>query len=801
MFSVNRNSHARPCAAPRAVSPLTALLPIWLLGVALFTAADPSATRAQQIPKASSKGGVAELSSSGPQKRQGDLTIADGAVDIHYANQRLQADHVEYNDATNEATARGHVVYDYENEHLEADEAQYNVSTGRGTFLNARGTVKIVRRPNPTVLITDNPLYFEAKTVERFGNDLYFLSAAWVTVCEPTHPKWQFYSAHVRVRVDKTMALVNDNFRLFRVPLVWLPYATLPAGAKVRQSGFWIPEIADSNRKGFVFGDAFYWAPTTWMDTTIGAQYLSSRGSAERGQFRATPWENTTIKYSYFGVVDRGISTVVSAGPPVQTAVVSQGGHEQQLEVKSLLKDNWRFVADVNELSSLTFRLAFADTFGDAINSEVRSAIFLTHNFDGFSFNVASLNDRTFLSLPTAATTTSPATNATSVSLRNAPEVRFGSVEQSPWERVPIYFGFDATVGAAHRADSQIDTPTAVPHTEFAPRATLPIHFGPWLDVTATAALRTTYYGDSLFPGSPQTTPVLSGNSIVRNDGEFKIDFRLPTLERFFQRPKSRKKFKHTIEPYFAYNYVTGINNFSQIIRFDAGSTLTNTNELEYGVTQRLFSKDGDDQPNELISWSVVQKHFFDPTFGGALIAGARNVFQTFDELSPFAFADGPRNWSPIVSDLKLSPRGPVDFEQILEYDTQRGSDGQLITIGTLAKIKAYKDFSFTIADFRLDADPQVLQPRANQIRTLLGYGSPTRKGFNVTLGVSYDITNGSLQNQVVQAGYNGGCCGIVLEYRRIALGQVRTENQWGGALIISNLGRFGNVHRQEKIF
>jgi hypothetical protein len=40
-----------------------------------------------------------------------------------------------------------------------------------------------------------------------------------------------------------------------------------------------------------------------------------------------------------------------------------------------------------------------------------------------------------------------------------------------------------------------------------------------------------------------------------------------------------------------------------------------------------------------------------------------------------------------------------------------------------------------------------------------------------------------------------------VTEYRRIALGQVRTENQWGGALIISNLGRFGNVHRSEKIF
>ena len=33
-------------------------------------------------------GGVAELSSSGPQSRRGDLYIADGDVDIHYGDSR-----------------------------------------------------------------------------------------------------------------------------------------------------------------------------------------------------------------------------------------------------------------------------------------------------------------------------------------------------------------------------------------------------------------------------------------------------------------------------------------------------------------------------------------------------------------------------------------------------------------------------------------------------------------------------------------------------------------------------------------
>jgi len=791
MFSVKCNSDGRDFRAPRSISPAASLLAFAVAAAAFALFGIPS-TRAQQIRKPG-KGGVAELSSSGPQRRQGDITLADGAVDIHYGNQRLRADHVEYNDQTNEAVARGHVIFDYENQHLEADEADYNVSTGRGTFINVRGTVKIERKPNPTVLITDNPLYFEAKNVEKYNNDLYILTSAWITVCDPEHPNWQFFAQHARVKVDKTLALVNANFRLLRVPLVWLPYATAPAGPKVRESGFLIPIIGNSSSKGFVLGDAFYWAPTPWLDTTLGAELLSRRGSAERGHFRAKPWENTSINYSYFGVIDRGVPTVINPGLPTQTTeLVSQGGHEQQLLVVSKLKNNWRFVADWNELSSLTFRLAFADTFGDAINSEVRSSVFLTHNFNGFSFNVAALNDKSFL-------TVNPV--QTSVSLRNAPEVRMSSVDQSPWQNVPIYFSFDSFAGAAHRSDGVIDTPAAVPRLEFAPTVTAPVHFGPWLDVTATATFRTSYYGDSLVPGSILTTPVLTSLGVTRNDGEFGLDFRLPTIQRYFQRSGSNKKFKHTIEPSFAYHYVTGINNFSQLIRFDTDSTLTNTNELQYGVTQRLFRKEGDDQPQELMSWTLVQKHFFDPTFGGALVTGARNVFQTLADISPFAFADAPRNWSPLISDFKLTPGGPLDFEQILEYDTQRGSGGQLITIGTLAKIKPYRDFFFTIADFRLDADPLVLQPKTNQIRTLVGYGSETRKGFNITTGISYDITNNALQNQLVQLSYNGNCCGLAVEYRRLALGQVRTDNQFRVAFIIANIGTFGNLRHQERIF
>jgi len=275
---------------------------------------------------------------------------------------------------------------------------------------------------------------------------------------------------------------------------------------------------------------------------------------------------------------------------------------------------------------------------------------------------------------------------------------------------------------------------------------------------------------------------------------------------------KTRRRYKHTVEPAVTYRYVTGVNRFAQFVRFDSDTTLTNTSEVEYGFTQRLFRKDGDGQPQELISWRIVQKHYFDPTFGGAIVNGQRNVFQALDSISPFAFAFGPRNWSPIVSDFKITPGGPYDLEQILQYDPQIQ---RLVTIGTLLKVKPYREFFATTAFFRMDDNPMLSdlppqpppvlpifqQPLSNQVRGLVGYGSESRRGFNLITGLGYDFENKTLQNQIVQMSYNGSCCGLAVEYRRINLGQVRAENQFRIAFIIANIGAFGNLRHQEKIF
>ena len=731
-------------------------------------------------PRALTSGGEATLEAD-QQREVGKMFYADGHVDVRYQDARLRADHVEYDSEAQVVIARGHVQLDYLTQHVEADDARYELRTGRGIFHHVHGTFALQRRPSPTLLISPNPLYFDAEVAERLDPNTYRIHKAWMTVCDPGHPVWKFYAPSATVRLQRSVRLVNGNFRVFSIPVLYMPYATIPA-EKRRESGFLVPDLGNTSQKGYVLGDSVYWAPLDWLDMTLGANDYTKRGWSQRAEFRMKPWENADFEASYYGVIDRGLEQVDA--PPLK-----QGGHEAKLLFTSELPGGWRAVADLDQLTSLTFRLAWSETFAQAVNSEVRNTTFLTNNFDGFSLNVAALSYRNYLS----------ATPQTSIVLRTAPELRFSSVDQEFFKRLPVYFSFDAFTGAEHRGEdvTPFETPRFVERSEIAPTVTMPLHFGDWFNVTPSFTFRSTYYGGQVLNGA------YLGEGLFRNTEEFSLDMRFPVLERVWDGGDT--KWKHAIEPFAVYSYVSGVNDFGRFVRFDEDETLTDTNEIEYGITQRLFRRKGSGSAQEFITWSLRQKYFFDPTFGGALVPGQPNVFQTLDALTPFAFADTARHFSPIVSDLRVDPGKHFDTQFIVDYDPLRN---RLSAIGTLLKLKPYKESFITLAHFsvlNLPLNPALpplnFEQRSNQIRTLFGYGDMNRHGWNVEAGASYDFTRQEFQNQIVEATYNGNCCGIGFEYRRFSFGTIRNENQYSIVIRIANLGSAGNLRRQEKIF
>ena len=60
-------------------------------------------------------------------------------------------------------------------------------------------------------------------------------------------------------------------------------------------------------------------------------------------------------------------------------------------------------------------------------------------------------------------------------------------------------------------------------------------------------------------------------------------------------------------------------------------------------------------QAREVLTWELAQKYFLDPTFGGALVTGLRNVFTTTADLTGIAFITQPRHLSPLISRLRIA--------------------------------------------------------------------------------------------------------------------------------------------------
>src|SRR5262249_8515866 len=74
----------------------------------------------------------------------------------------------------------------------------------------------------------------------------------------------------------------------------------------------------------------------------------------------------------------------------------------------------------------------------------------------------------------------------------------------------------------------------------------------------------------------------------------------------------------------------------------------------------------------ELFSWELGQKYYFDPTFGGAVVNGFRNVFASTVDFTAIAFLTGPRRFAPLLSRVRINHGGRVSADSELDYDFDR---------------------------------------------------------------------------------------------------------------------------------
>ncbi len=747
------------------------------------------------------------------QTKTGDLYTLDGHIVVLYKQYIVHADHGTFDNATAQLTANGHVVVDGgpSDEHIVADHGTMNLDRHTAHFYVVTGTLGVRSVTHDRFVFTaPNPFAITGDELLELGQDDYQVIRGTMTSCRLPKPDWRMLAKTIFVEDGEARAK-NSIFQFFRVPILYLPYLTHPVDKDQRQSGLLLPLIGNSTQKGFILGDEYYLTLGRSADLTLGLQYFSSRGFSPLGQFRYHGQGEDFVGVRFRALADK---LPASQGG-------DQGGVDIVADARRDVDEHTRAVADVEYLSSYVYRQAFEENFTAAINSEVKSQVYLAHDRDGFSTGARFDRYQNFLS----------DTSGDEIRVLHEPELLLRAVDQPL--PVPgagrLLFGGLATLSALSRSEPGFQTSRLVPRIDLFPHLALPLSGGGWT-LRPQVGLRETFYGRSQNPGPLGVVPTERDATLNRTAFEADVSLRPPTIERDFTMPWVRRLFggdvRHTLEPMLNYKYVTGVGNFSSILRFDENDVLSDTDEVEYGLTQRLFLRHlhprpchGDEAlgPSDTcgsgtldwITWQVAQKHFFNQDFGGAVTPGTRNVLESTLDFTGVAFLTRARSSSPTISRLRLRTSSATDLEWDLDYDVNRG---RIQSSNVFATYRLH-DYFFSLGDARLHnigvrgtSDSTVTTSSStisnfNQLRLAAVYGSPVKKGLSAGVNLGYDFGLSQVQYLGAQTGYNRDCCGFAFEVRRYSLGNVRDDTQYLFSFTLAGVGSAGSLRPNIRVF
>ena len=683
-----------------------------------------------------------------------------GNVDVHYGIYRLQANEVVIYEAENKMVATGSVIFDQgDDQRITGANAEWNYKTKLGWFEDATGFTNQTK--DGTVI------YFKAQRVERVSLDVIVVTKGEFTACEEAVPKWSFTADKATIKTNDKLRLKNARFRVKNVPLAILPFASIPIKEKDRSSGFLTPTAGYSGRKGFRLSTAYYQTLGDSADVTLRGDVYAKRGFGYGLDLRTRANSRSYFNFGFYSVADR----VLGHGP--DTAHPDQGGSIIYADGVHYFPNGFTAAVDVRLTSSLAFRQEFSDGIQQIISPIEVSQVFINKSWGDYTLNLLSRSQ--VISIPNVREKT-----------RNLPSINFEKRPAMLSFLKGVYFSFKTGLEGVSRREEVDDpvlyrqmtgtdpvvTPSLAQRLDVYPEVTVPFRTK-YFNFTATGAARVTYYSNSF-----DDMRRVVGKDVIRKYGEFTFDVRPVALAKNYYAKDKTFRFRHVIEPFLTYRRVGGIDNFNKIIRFDYVDTATNTNEIEFGVTNRFYTRKygeavtteaqkklvalikqrgavpyeqtaksplrtsdawpigaGDEgtvdakngtlsiQPYEVFTVTVRGKYFFDRTFGGALIPGQRNQIEPITALSFYTFGGVPRRFSPLNVDATYRPQRTVYVNTRLDYGMS--GDGLRDISATVgfdkSFVKFFQTFYYTRAVTLMPSLAQYADPSGKEAGTLRG--------------------------------------------------------------------------------
>jgi LPS-assembly protein len=740
------------------------------------------------------------------------ISVYSENVDVHYGIYRLQADKITIYEAEGRMVAEGSVVFDQgEDQRITGSKGEFNYRTKLGYFADSTG---FTNQTNDGTVI-----YFTADRVERVSLNEVIVTKGQFTACEDNIPKWSFTADSAVISANDRIKLKNAKFRVKNVPILPVPFASIPIKRRDRASGFLTPTFSTSGSKGLRLSTAYYRTLGRSADVTFRGDLYSSRGFGYGLDLRTRANSRSFFNFGFYVVQDRILGHKTDADHP------DQGGSLIYADGVQYFPNGFTAVANVRLTSNLAFRQVFSDGIQQIISPVEVSQAYVNKSWNNYTLNLLARSQ--VISIPNVR-----------IKTRNLPSVEF---EKRPsrlsfWK--PAYFSFKTSLeGVSRREDvddialyraatgsDPVVTPAVGQRFDVHSQISVPF-YNKYFALTATAGMRVNYYSNS-FDDMRQVV----GRDVIRKYGELELDFRPTALAKNYFAENGNFRFRHVIEPFLTYRYINGVNNFNRIIRFDYQDTQTDTNEIEYGVTNRFYTRrytqavtkeaqkrlqeEGNTakkdllsvQPYEIFTLTVRGKYFFDKTFGGALIPGQRNQIAPVTALSFYTFGGVPRRLSPLNIDATYRPQRTIFVNSRMDLGFQGdGLRDISATVGYDTKLlKIFQTFYYTRAVTLIPSLQKYADPNGKEAGTLRGSQfSPSifignrDRGFYGGTSLFFDFENRraqgrtSLISSLFTLGYAYDCCAVTLQYYTFNVG-VRRENRFVFSFRLNGIGTFG---------
>ncbi len=200
--------------------------------------------------------------------------VASGEVELRKRGQAIFADHVVYEQSSQELVADGAVRVEQHDIKIQGPHVKLNLDTNIGDMTK------------PTFQLAVNKSRGTADILHMEGRQKYTVQNVAYTVCPIGNNDWMLKAGQLEIDSDRQVGVAhNARVEFLGVPILYMPWMDFSLSDK-RHSGFLGPVFGSTAKSGSELTLPYYWNIAPNRDATIAPRVMAKRGLMLNNEFR-----------------------------------------------------------------------------------------------------------------------------------------------------------------------------------------------------------------------------------------------------------------------------------------------------------------------------------------------------------------------------------------------------------------------------------------------------------------------------------------------------------------------------------